>query len=247
MRRFRALWVVCMLAGLLCLGGQPAQAEQVAAIKIMPLGDSITCSVEGQASYRYYLWHLLGAAGYQINFVGSLVGVYNNNPPLYPNFDQDHEGHSGYKTLDIVPKITGWAQAAQPDVVLIHLGTVDMAANGSVQDAMTALGLIIDKLRAVNSNVKIFLAQIIPATDTALRNRIQIFNQQIPVLAASKNTAISPVRVVNQYAGFDPESDTWDGLHPDASGEQKLATRWYAAFQIFMHGTPVAYLPLVMR
>src|SRR3712207_7345092 len=37
--------------------------------------------------------------------------------------------------------------------------------------------------------------------------------------------------LVDQYAGFDPRpgADTYDGVHPDESGDRKMADRWFAA------------------
>lgn len=247
MHRIRLVGLVVLALILLGGGGQAARAEQLVPLKIMPLGDSITCSLEFQASYRYYLWHRLLNAGYAIDFVGSLRGVFNGNDPLYPDFDWDHEGHSGYRAQDVLPVVKSWAQAAQPDVVLIHLGTVDMFEQESISDTISALGQIIDKLREVNPNVKILLAQIIPTRDAEVRAQIVLLNAQILVLVNTKNSASSPVRTVNQYAGFDPWGDTVDGVHPNGSGEQKLAANWYAVFRIMMNGQPRVFLPLLMR
>src|SRR3954468_24495806 len=72
----------------------------LAAVKIMPLGDSITESFPGHASYRFFLYNQLVQAGYDVDFVGSLTGV-NGGAPLYSNFDQNHEGHSGIRTDQI--------------------------------------------------------------------------------------------------------------------------------------------------
>src|SRR6187399_3097989 len=70
--------------------------QLLAATRIMPLGDSITSSFAGHDSYRYWLWHSLQDAGYtNIDFVGSQRGVFGGTP-LHANFDQDHEGHTGF-------------------------------------------------------------------------------------------------------------------------------------------------------
>jgi lysophospholipase L1-like esterase len=246
MRWIKLAGLVILALTLLGGGGQAARAEQLVPLKIMPLGDSITCALEFQASYRYYLWHRLLNAGYAVDFVGSLEGVFNGHDPLYPDFDWDHEGHSGYRAQDVLPEVKAWAQAAQPDVVLIHLGTVDMFEQESISYTLAALGGIIDKLREVNPNVKILLAQIIPTRDAEVRAQIQLLNAQIPVLVKEKNSAASPVRTVNQYTGFNPWSDTVDGVHPNGSGEQKLGDNWYTVFRVLMNGRPRVYLPLMM-
>src|SRR5215204_6437165 len=68
-----------------------------AATKIMPLGDSITEAEGGHASYRYWLWKSLTQAGFNdIDFVGSRTGVFNGSPQ-FSDFDQNHEGHWGWR------------------------------------------------------------------------------------------------------------------------------------------------------
>jgi lysophospholipase L1-like esterase len=47
-------------------------------------------------------------------------------------------------------------------------------------------------------------------------------------LAAQKNTAQSPVVVVDHYTGFSLAIDSDDTIHANDSGERKMADRWYA-------------------
>ncbi|MGH7178268.1 MAG: NPCBM/NEW2 domain-containing protein, partial [Tepidisphaeraceae bacterium] len=198
----------------------------LAATKIMPLGDSITSSAGGHASYRYWLWNTLTSAGYNnIDFVGSQSGVYNGTP-LYQNFDQNHEGHWGWRADEILGQIAGWANTHRPDVVLMHLGTNDLTQNQTVNSTITDLGSIIDTIRQYSPNVTVLLAQIIP--DNLTPSTIQQLNAQIPTLASQKNTANSKVIAVDQWTGFSVSADTWDGVHPDESGEQKMSSKWYS-------------------
>ncbi|MBD3346802.1 MAG: hypothetical protein GF401_17230, partial [Chitinivibrionales bacterium] len=61
------------------------------AIKIMPLGNSITSGDTYYNSYRRPLWHMLDSAGYEVDFVGTLTENFRGPPPN-PDFDMDHEG-----------------------------------------------------------------------------------------------------------------------------------------------------------
>jgi lysophospholipase L1-like esterase len=54
-------------------------------------------------------------------------------------------------------------------------------------------------------------------------------NAAIPAWAAATRTAASPVTVVDQWTGFDTAADTGDGVHPNDSGNRKIADRWYPA------------------
>ena len=193
-------------------------------IKIMPLGDSITESSEGHASYRYYLWQHLMESGHRVDFVGSQHGV-SGRKLRHDDFDQDHEAHSGWRADEILVNLKGWATSTQPDIVLIHLGHNDLWQGESVTSTVEDLSAIIDTLRQVNPKVKILLAQIIPSTLPKF-NTITTLNQEIAKLASTKTMIQSPVALVDQFTGFNPSSETWDGVHPNDSGEVRMADKW---------------------
>ena len=215
-----------------------AQSEPVK--KIMPLGDSITEGDSGLATYRYYLWQNLLNGGCVTNFVGTKYGVRTGNP-LFPNFDQNHEGYWGWRADQILGIISGSATQVVPDMVLMHLGTNDMIQGQTVASTITELGQIIDALRAVNPNVTVLLAQVIPAKN--YMTQMQALNAQIPSLVSSKNTVESPVVLVDQWTGFDAVTDTYDGVHPNTTGQQKMATKWYNALTTVLATPTVVPVP----
>ena len=194
-----------------------------ATVKIMPLGDSITESNKGLNSYRYYLWHLLLDHGYHVDFVGSKHGV-GNGPPGNPDFDMDHEGHVGWRADEILNNIQDWVRAAAPDIVLLHIGTNDLCHGQSVASTVTDIGNIIDVLRAGNPRIRILLGQLIA---NARGCSILALNAKLPTLVADKSQAESPIVLVDQYSGFDPSTMTYDGTHPNAVGDSRMADRWF--------------------
>ena len=189
----------------------------------MPLGDSITASTKGLNSYRYSLWHLLLDQGYHIDFVGSQHGV-GNGPPANPDFDMDHEGHAGWRADEILARIQAWATAVSPDFVLIHAGTNDLSQGQSVASTVGDIGGIIDVLRTVNPHIRILLAQLIAKTGVP---SIAVLNGNLPALVADKGQAESPIVLVDQHTGFDPSTMTYDGTHPNAIGDSRMADRWF--------------------
>ena len=210
-------------------GPAAREAAFATTTRIMALGNSITQSYTNYNSYRRPLWHRLRNAGYAVDFVGSQRSNHNG-PPANPDFDLDHEGHSGWRADQLLGSIGSWASTYRPDVVLMHAGSNDMLQAQSVSGTLDELSRIIDRLRAVNPYVKILLAQIIPASDRDGRlARIKALNDAIPGLVTRKHTAQSPILLVDQATGFYPSSDTFDGVHPNASGENKMAARWYDA------------------
>ena len=57
--------------------------------------------------------------------------------------------------------------------------------------------------------------------------RVVALNNAIPGWAAAQNTTDSPITVVDCWTGFDDAKDTGDGVHPNSSGNQKMANCWF--------------------
>lgn len=199
-------------------------------IRVMPFGDSITAGVSGSYSYRYFLWKLLQAAGYtdNIDFVGTMHGVYDGEEPKNPDFDQDHEGHPAWNTSNMLSSLSGWLGSYTPDIVLMHMGTNDIGEGFSTADSKKDISAMIDTLRNHNPSVVIILARIIPSqVGTA---SYPAFNDMISGLSSEKNTPQSPVILLDMNSGFSvANGDYSDLVHLSSFGEQHMASRWYEA------------------
>jgi acyl-CoA thioesterase I len=202
--------------------------EEPASIRIMPLGDSITCSVSRQSSCRYWLWDLLYEAGHAVDFVGDLSGVRYGSPGN-ADFDQDHSGHWGWRADTVASHVVRRAREAEPEIVLLHIGTNDMIWRQSINSTLDAIAGIIFGLRSVDPDIRVVLAQIIPSQSARLNERIEQLNARIPVLAGRLTTERSPVVVVDHWSALDPRVDLRDRVHPNTSGERKLAVAWFDA------------------
>ncbi len=222
-------------------------APAIAQVRILPLGDSITNGGQGYVSYRYDLWFDLLVGGYGVDFVGSRSDLFGGDPipSLYPNyfttFDRQHEGYWGWRTDQIDAAITPLAQAAQPDIVLMHLGSNDVGQSGSagVANADFYLRSIISRIRGVNPNVVILIGQIIPiGPGTSYFDNsawIPALNAVVADVAADLSTPLSPVVAVDHFTGFDVGTMMQpDGLHPNELGEAFQGGRWQAALQPFL-------------
>lgn len=215
------------LLALVCVGGcswRDVDADPNA-VRIMPLGDSITQGNYRYNSYRRPLWKRLKEAGHQVNFVGSMTRNHLAGPPD-GDFDRNHEGHWGWTINEILECLEGWSREATPDAALIHLGTNDLFQGDDPATIARELTQVIETLRAANPRVAIFLAALIPAR--GMEPAYVEVNAKIRELA-SIGTHESPVVVVDMFSGFDPDAHTYDGVHPNAAGESLIAERWFAA------------------
>jgi PGF-pre-PGF domain-containing protein len=246
--------VGALMGGGTAVAQTPPTLHQSPTVHILPLGDSITQGENRNSnnynSYRRPLWSLLqtATASYDVNFVGSWDRAFPDTTSPNPDFDMDHEGHWGWYAEQIlngcVPgceagsgtgKLETWLQGYTPDVVLLHIGTNDLKDPGDdqvvVDQTLTEIGQIIDELRADNPQVVVLLAQILPSTRPERALRIPILNAAIPAFAANKTQPNSPVIVVDQNTGFSTSTDLYDGTHPNQTGEQEMADRWFAALE----------------
>jgi lysophospholipase L1-like esterase len=216
-------------------------------VRIMALGDSTT----GSVCWRAMLWTMLNQGGFSGRF--NLVGSRNADPGCnVPGYDTDNEGHPGVLITSFVSDADEVAPGTQTpqallgqnpaDVVLFHFATNDVWNSKDPTLILAAYTTVLAALRAANPKVIVLAAQLIPlvpinvpmtcencACPTACDQRMVTFNSMIPAWAAANATASSPILVVDQHTGFVSTTDTVDGVHPNAAGSMKIATKWYAA------------------
>jgi len=195
--------------------------------RILPLGDSVTKGVPN--SYRYTLYNLLKGTGFNFSYIGTL----NSNPANYPGvWDTKHEGHSGASSKGINADLNTWLSFYTPDIALIHLGTNDVGYSITRTDfdlKISYMEDIVEKLRNDNPYVRIFIAKIIPvksSMNNQYHERVSIWNGWIQDLRNRLSNSVSPIIVVDMNSNFG-DSDLIDTIHPNESGAQKMANRWF--------------------
>lgn len=221
---------------------------------ILCLGNSITNGTDKYNSYRRELWKMLHAGGYNFDFIGSWDKNSMGGEVPDPDFDMDHEGHSGWTFADffhppswdsVRGNIHRWLGLYKPDIVLLELGTNDVFQCRPVNDMLKDLQQLIHILRSRNHNVKIFVAQIPPlgkqwaAQKLCGNNRsydeaIVTLNTEIASFCSSQTKKESPVISVDQYTGVNPALEMYDDIHPNNVGEKKMAERWFRAIDRYL-------------
>lgn len=197
-------------------------------LRIMPLGDSITEAEAGHNSYRRSFYKNLVAAGCKIDLVGSKTGVSrlgkrNSGSTSAPNadFDQNHEAYWDYHTQEVIGLAASRVAAAAPDVVLVHIGSNDIIRGQAADSAAAEVGTLIDTIRSANPDVHIVLAKIIPNS----KSSVTAFNNALNSIVSSRQQSRSPIVLVDQASGYSV-ADNYDGVHPNALGETKIANKF---------------------
>ena len=222
-------WIVTAVSAVLVAAGIAvpagiAAAESNGGVRVMPLGDSITEGTQVPGGYRIGLWQRLAAGGYRVDFVGSQF----NGPASLG--DHDHQGHPGWRIDQIDANINGWLGSTNPRTVLLHIGTNDILQNYNVSSAPNRLSTLIDHITAAAPNADVFVATIIPLSNSGQESAGRTFNAAIPGIVQSKVNAGKKVRLVDMHAAL-TTGDLIDGIHPTAGGYDKMAATWYAALR----------------
>ncbi|MFE3073094.1 FG-GAP-like repeat-containing protein [Streptomyces sp. NPDC059247] len=194
-------------------------------IRIMPLGDSITAG-EGSshgAGYRAPLWDLMaGQSRYTPDFVGSGSSGTVQDP--------DSEGHGGWTIDGIRSEIDRWQTAADPDVVLLHLGINDLKwHNADPVEAAGRLSALIDRVQANRPGVTVIVQGLL--TDTpGLEQRTKDFNAVIRVQEAARHGRGERFRYV-EPPRLDVAAELPDRLHPNDAGYLKMARTYHSGLE----------------
>ncbi|MCO5995560.1 cellulose binding domain-containing protein [Actinoallomurus rhizosphaericola] len=225
----RHRWAVVLAAVILAAGALigvgTARAESNGGVRVMPLGDSITDGVTLPGAYRTGLWQRFTGGGYRVDFVGSL----SNGPASLG--DHDHEGHSGWRIDQIDANIVNWLHAYSPHTVLLHIGTNDVLQNYNLSGAPARLSALIDHITATVPTAEVFVATIIPLANSGQEANARAYNSAIPGIVQSKVNAGEHVHLVDMHAALTTADLLSDGIHPNATGFDKMAAAWFSALR----------------
>ena len=243
MKRFKGLFAgICVF----CVLTLTARA-QVNTVKIMPMGDSVTARGNTpESSYRYWLWKDLQDAGFNnFVFLGNQNGV-SDGAPANSDFDQHYEGGGpggDAWSTDSGMKAAPSAARSKPDFLLLDLGSNDIIFGIDPATTEANLRTIIEDFAAANPNIIILLAKPTPfAVDpvaTSQEKKLERRQQSQLAAIASKvgkteKQAGINVIVVNLFGGYNVNTDTKDGTHPNVRGEQKIARKYFTVLKKYM-------------
>ena len=212
----------CVLAALIFAGMANAYAGKHH-YKILPLGDSITQGSGKCTSYTYPLWKDLTKEGYDFEYIGPRTKTYDVGK-------LNHCGFGGKNVQFFDKKIDSLYRVYPGDVVLMHMGHNHFIEEDPVEGMIQAHKSVIDKITAINPDVYIFVAQVIPSGKLPKYFYIPEFNKELKKLVKSYHSR--HIILVNQEKGFDWQTMTVDDhVHPNELGADLMAGKWAKAIK----------------
>lgn len=220
----------------------------------MPVGDSMTIGSAGEHTWRYRMWHHLCATyGGPFALVGPRETLYDkaaDAPVSYayadPDFPRAHLAGWGEGWVHMAPLIGEAVREARADVLLVSLGLIDLGFYTDAEQTAQNVRAFVAGARAAEPHVRMVLLPVIPNvrahSDHAFAAQVGLFNDLLAKTAADLDEPRSPLLLASVPASYDIHTDTYDGTHPNGSGEHKIA----AAFADALHqawdlGRPYRY------
>jgi autotransporter-associated beta strand protein len=199
---------------------------QYPAIRILPLGDSITWGVGGdtdKGGYRGTLYNLLTALGYNAIFVGN--NVENSALLAQPH----HEGHPGQVISYITANIAAWlATMDNPDVVLLHIGTNDIGIS-DFPNAINRLDDLITQIATLRPYAHIIVTTLMQRSgDTLIPT---YFNPYVQGKVNAQAALGRRVTFLDMWSAVPYPANMADGVHPNQPGYNLMAAAWLGAIQ----------------
>lgn len=205
--------------------------------RVMPLGNSITYGTYGSSvdtrppelitGYRQPLYLNLVDAGYYVDFVGE----FQNGQEASPSFDPDHQGVPGIKADEVADQVYDWLEVNPTDVVLLHIGTNDIAFSDPVMQVVADVTFLLDEIDRYEADsgthVTVVLARIINRTGNKTKQEnTTLYNEKLQEMADERVANGDDIIVVDHESALDYSTDLADTLHPNDDGYAKMATVW---------------------
>jgi lysophospholipase L1-like esterase len=232
------------------------------AVRIMPLGDSITAGYTDNPAwehpfefgYRSGLHKRMTAAGRDFVFVGESPEPFcgKSGDPTHagsvlPAYDlrpwnqANHRGYGGWKIPEIQAQVAGWIAEDRPDVILLMIGI-----NGIGAESPRQLEELVDTIFASDPEVGLILAQITPYTtyNPDLFSYNRFIRDSLAPSIASKGRSIATVDLYTPYLTDPDDPASIDAAwfsngknHPTNAMYDQIAERWFQAINTFLKST----------
>ncbi|MFC4586741.1 GDSL-type esterase/lipase family protein [Sphaerisporangium corydalis] len=215
---------------------------------IMIVGDSISQGREGDHTWRYRFWRTLDQRRIPARFAGPWAGTWVSSAvqpgprPAHPD-DPVHAGRYrdgidfpacrhyaswGRLLREAKDNIRGAVAAYEADHLLVALGFNDLAWGVSGPGRLAAdAETFVRRAREANPDVQLLIANVVHRTplrdQPGLARDITAYNLELSSLVAALSTERSAAVLVDLDGVYDPYRDSYDGVHPNGSGEIRIA------------------------
>ncbi|MFF7856707.1 GDSL-type esterase/lipase family protein [Streptomyces sp. NPDC007904] len=195
----------------------------------------MTIGSAGEHTWRYRLWrHLRTAYDGPFTLVGPRETLHDpvSDAPTSsayadPDFPRAHLAGWGEGWQHMTPLIGETVRSCRADVLLVSLGLIDLGFYTNAEQTTDNVRAFVAAAREAYPRVRMAVMPVIRnirvESDPAFAGQVARFNELLAKTVADLDEAGSPLLLVPPPASYDFRTDTYDGTHPNESGEHKIA------------------------
>ncbi|MGW0814291.1 GDSL-type esterase/lipase family protein [Streptomyces viridiviolaceus] len=204
-------------------------------LRFMSVGDSMTIGSAGEHTWRYRMWqHLCATYGGPFTFVGPRETLHDQTtdaPTSYayadPDFPWAHLAGWGEGWHHMAPLIRETVSTCRADVLLVSLGLIDLGFYTDAEQTADNVRVFVAEARAADPRIRMAVLPVIPniraEADPSFATQVTRFNDLLAKTVIDLDEPDSPLLLATPPASYDIHTDTYDGTHPNADGEHKIA------------------------
>lgn len=205
----------------------------VGPVKVLCFGDAVAAGEPTPRGFRAEVAGDLEEFGIPFTFVGSQRAEAGY-----------HDGYGGLTAAALLPKLTPALTHADPDVVLLHVGSADLAAHAAADDIAKSIEQMLDAVAAQSKRAKrpqpthVLLASVVPRAlpGGARDDDASRLNDRLQTLVAKRRSP--PVAFVDLTRLMDAGRDYSDQNRPNYNGYHKIGRAFALALRDLVTGRP---------
>ncbi|MFG2324456.1 GDSL-type esterase/lipase family protein [Streptomyces sp. NPDC048568] len=210
-------------------------------LRFMFVGDSMTIGSAGEHTWRYRLWqHLCVSYGRPFTCVGpreTLHDQVTDAPTSYayaePGFPRAHLAGWGEGWHHMTPLIAETVREYRADVLLVSLGLIDLGFYTNAEQTADNARAFVAEARSANPRVRMAVMPVLHNirvdADPTFAGQVHRFNELLAKTVAELDEPRSSLLLVPPPAEYEFHADTYDGTHPNESGEHRIAAAFAEA------------------
>jgi lysophospholipase L1-like esterase len=127
----------------------------------------------------------------------------------------------------MAPLIAEAVRRSRADVLLVSLGLIDLGFYTDAEQTAENVRRFVTEARAAKPRIRMVLLPVIPnirtEADDSFASQVTLFNELLAKAAADLDEPRSPILLASTPPSYAIHVDTYDGTHPNESGEHKIA------------------------